>query len=74
MTTKKEHITVLLYFTRVFLWFLSTITPCITLATNGKESFESMLKDGRFWNCMEVYLGEEKTDTITREYRIEGTT
>jgi hypothetical protein len=33
-----------------------------------------MLKDGRVWKCIEVYYGEdEKNDTVTREYRIDGT-
>ena len=49
------------------------LTPCFVLTASGQETYKPMLKDGRVWNCKEVYLGKEKNDTVTHEYRIEGT-
>lgn len=39
----------------------------------AKAQYEPMLKDGRTWKCIEVYVGEEKNDTVTLEYKIDGT-
>ena len=54
------------------LCLFSILIPCVALTANGQESFKPMLKDGRVWNCIEVYIGEEKNDTVNREYRIKG--
>lgn len=58
---------------KFFVCLFCVSTPCVVLTTNGQESFIPMLKDGRVWNCMEVYLDEEKNDTLICAYRIEGT-
>lgn len=39
---------------------------------SGQEPYKPLLKDGRVWNFIEVY--HEKNDTLTWEYRIDGTT
>lgn len=62
-----------------FLCIIFVMMPCVGLTASSQESYLPMLKDGRVWKCMEVYLGgfgedgEEKNDTVIREYRIDGT-
>ena len=40
---------------------------------NGQKTYKPMLKDGRVWNCIEIHYKAGKLDTLTHEYRIEGT-
>ena len=62
-----------LHLVKTTLCLFGLLAPFANLAANGQETYRPMLKDGRVWNCIEVYLGEEKNDTVTREYRIEQT-
>ncbi|MCR5849086.1 MAG: hypothetical protein K6G92_00020 [Bacteroidaceae bacterium] len=39
---------------------------------NGQKTYKPMLKDGRVWNCIELW-GAVNLDTLKFEYRIDGT-
>ena len=67
MNTKLSHLV------KTCLCLFGLLTPYASLTTNGQETYKPMLKDGRVWNCIEVYFGAEKNDTVNREYRIEET-
>ena len=61
------------------LYIICVMVSFAGLTATSQENYLPMLKDGRTWKCMEVYLGRlgeddlEKNDTVTREYRIDGT-
>ena len=61
---------------RNLLFILAALLPLVasaSLTANGQETYKPMLKDGRVWNCIEIHYKAGKLDTLTHEYRIEGT-
>ena len=64
--------TIFFHLVKTCLFLFGWLMPYFVLTANGQETYKPMLKNGRVWNCIEVHSNEEKNDTMTREYRIEG--
>ena len=72
MKTMKTMKTKLTHWVKTCLCLFSLLTLCASLTANGQETYKPMLKDGRVWNCIELW-GAVNLDTLDLEYRIEGT-